>query len=452
MGTGPMGTGPMGTGPIPERAPRSEGALMDCQTPGTSSAYPPGGQDERYEPFTTEQSLCMSQLLSLQNLQSEYRTDQGIPSVPGSQESLNRDFVPGMAEDQPRIVSPMILRCREIMNAPPQEGVPAPGQGRIPVMRSSSSATTVPVMPPRPETPSETYSLPPSRTSLSPSLPSVSPPEPTALPSAAAFRPQPPSPPETTILPSAARIMQQQAQQADMADRAYKAQLQSDIGAAPQDGGGALRSRPLAASMPSQQPPFAATLPPQQQPFAATLPPQSSEQTFQSSQSRQQTRLEPTTQAPHFASGSQQPFAATLPPEPPVATIPPQLGRLASRGEGQFEPPSGLSSARAQSEASIASIGSSGGGPSSSNMPVIVTLPAALLHTAKPAGAAPGQNKPALPKQQGELYIAQVPQLPPGNPGDPVHISPLLRTREDRMDLAPGRISGTGGSHSGSKD
>merc|ERR1719215_1817826 len=219
------------------------------------------------------------------------------------------------------------------MHAPPQEGVPA---HRSAVMGSSSSATAVPVFPPRPS------SLTPlgSVHSLSPSLPPVSPPEPTTLPRAepTAFQssrepqafpslrePQAFSsfarqtaPPERTILPSAARIMAEQAQLAELEQRA---QLQPGP-----------RSAPLAASMPPEQL-VATTLPPEHtRPFAATLPPEHSLPCSESATAAYLAATLPPESESQLQIPDTQPFAATLPPQqspagslPIAATLPPQL-------------------------------------------------------------------------------------------------------------------------------
>jgi len=406
----------------------------------------------------------MSQLL---NLQSEY---QCMPSVPGSEGSLqaaNSSRGPAEETSQPCMVSPLMLRCREIMHAPPQEGVPA---YRSDVMGSSSSATAVPVFQPRPYSPSAS-SLTPlgSMQSLSPSLPNVSPPEPTSLPrteptsfqSLREPQAQPmafpslrepqafPSltgqvmPPEPTILPSAARIMAQQAQQAELE---HRAQLESGP-----------RSTPLATSMPPQQL-VATTLPPEHtRPFAATLPPEHSLPCSESATAAYLAATLPPESASQLRIPDTQPFAATLPPQnslaesllpwrplatslpplppanadpygqrSPFSTIPSEkgLGGQSTVGAGDEALQQGVllplagsirseatfaGSMRANfSETSITSSRTASprtpGGPSSSNMPVIVTLPSAMLQSGTPLKGS-SLAKPTLSReaQQGEV-------------------------------------------------
>jgi len=470
---------------------RSHRGVVDCQTGSASQAYGQEGQDNSFE---TQGSLHMSQLLSQTCLESGY---QGMPSVPGSEGSLQAQMSyrgPGEETSQPRIVSPMILRCREIMNAPPQEGVPAQGSAS---MRGSSSATAG--FQQRPYSPSES-SLTPlgSMRSLSPSLPSVSPPEPTTMPRAQprdfqSFRepqaqpmafsslrepqaqpmafsslrepeaqpiafsslreqeaqpmafsslrePQAFSslnrqvpPPEPTILPSAARIMAQQAQQAELD---YTAQLES---------------RRLAASMPPQQMvvttlppdqtrrPFAATLPPSPPQshtlpcsdsataayLAATLPPQSDSPPLAFADSRSPSFTEPPPTQPELAATlpPQKPFSGTFSPQPPFsATLPPQplasgdpyggrspFGTIPSeKGIGGYSPIGGEGGATQQGrpspfealDARYGSVASAGGGPSSSNMPVIVTLPSAMLQGTPGKGSQKGE---VLGSREGSL-------------------------------------------------
>lgn len=415
----------------------SSRGVVDCQTGSASQAYGEDGQDYSYE---TQGSLHMSQLLSQTCLQSEY---QGMPSVPGSEGSLqaqNSSRGPAEESSQPRIVSPMILRCREIMNSPPQEGVPV---HRSSMMRSSSSATAMPGFQSRPYSPSE-CSLTPlgSMHSLSPSLPSVSPPEPTTLPRAQpmafqSFRdpqaqptafsslhePQAPqgfnrqvTPPEPTILPSAARIMAQQAQQ--------------ESGLRPESGP---RSTPLAASMPSQQM-VVTTLPPEQtRPFAATLPPEHSLPCSDSATAAYLAATLPPesdplafSDTPSFAESppvqqrlattlppQQQPFAATMSPQQPLAaTLQPQLPASADP-YGQRSPFSTIPSEKGigghtplgkgggtTQQGRTSPFEAAGGGPSSSNMPVIVTLPAAMLTSTPTKGSQKGE---VLRSREGSL-------------------------------------------------
>jgi len=210
-------------GPIGGSAPpRSEVPLLDCHI-ATSHAMEDMDPDD---PYTTRSSINMSQWMSPQ---SDYKSN--LQAVPDTQPGIPPSFDGGMPSPPPgttpqRMLSPLIMRCREIMEAPPQEGVPPQG---IPtqVNRSSSVASTV--LAGQTKVPQDSASessltpnVSPTPASLSPSMPSVS------LP------PTPPGP--MKLPPTAVPTIQQQTLMA--------------LAQPPQDGGGALRSRPLAARGP----------------------------------------------------------------------------------------------------------------------------------------------------------------------------------------------------------
>lgn len=208
------------------------------------------------------------------------------------------------------------------------------------------------------------------------------------------------APQETTILPSAARIMAQQAQQAQ--------QLASPSA----EGGGTLRLRPLVGQPPrstSPSQPFVATsLPAERVSPPNTLPPE-----LAMTQPRQKGGAGAAAAAAFVAAQrpegpaltSQQPEGPNLfgtMPSPRTPLGAGSLGRTTavqgSAKGGHFgqlsEAASAVSSARARSDYDESIASSQGGGPSSSNMPVIVTLPASILYS----GAAQVKPPPPVPK------------------------------------------------------
>lgn len=179
----------------------------------------------------------------------------------------------------------------------------------------------------------------------------------------------------------------------------------------PQDGGGALRSKPLPASGSPAVPAtmtVPATLPPQALP---TLPPQSAP-------------MPPP-----------QPGPGGGMPTGPVGTQATKEGgtvNVKMLVESKSETPSMQSTAAPSSSQATSKAASA------------VTLPAAALH------GVPGQVKPPTiprgsqdPTQRasggsGEVFVAHVPLHPQGTPpsGSPVHLSPLLQPRDRLSGIA----------------
>jgi len=349
---------------------------------------------------------------------------------PDSQDSIDRDLNMGMADmagpppptgpvgANQRLLSPMILRCREIMAAPPQEGVPAqqipdrlqvgaPSQ-RIPVMRSTSAATTVPTSGPpvpirqdvmQPEVAQSEASISPAPQSVSPTVADISPSIPSLSPSIPSISPvcslgeslanqyQGRPPTEPSLTPSS------------VVQRATAAMLRAGVEPPPMyEGGGALRSRPLPGGAPPSIPPA---------PGPGKAPP---------------------TTADRVRSGS-----------PGLAPPQQSQGKEADRGGGPV-----VVRTLTESASEATSMQST-------------TAPSSSQASAKMHGM-PGQVKPPPiprisrdpPGSSSEVLVAHVPMSGGvqglGSPGGPVHLSPLVRIREDRMSgiASPQSLTGSG--------
>jgi hypothetical protein len=127
-------------GHMPGLTTRSDVPVLDFKYQGLAP-------DDPEYPYTTRSSLHLSSELMSPPLMSPHTDFQDIlnsPAAPGRDADRGqRDRMGSMGGEHSgsqRNLSPLILRCREIIAAPPQEGVPA----QNPVIRNTSTATTVP--------------------------------------------------------------------------------------------------------------------------------------------------------------------------------------------------------------------------------------------------------------------------------------------------------------------
>lgn len=399
------------SGPIGVSAPRSEVPLLDCRT--AAAEQQALNEEDQADPYTTRSSLVLSDVdgrspTSSFRMEAPVTCECGntfapdaafcrscgrarLQTPPASMQDLPDDrglgAAPSVTPPAARLLSPMILRCREIMAAPPQEGVPSQN---IEVLRNSSSASMsgVPVagssvgggttMQDRmiqqvrdgylASEASISPSMPDSRPNISPSLPDISP---------AA------TPGEMSVLPSVQTLP-------------------------PQDGGGALRSKPITT------PPSPAPVGPPAAPSGPLLPPSSFPPQSGAMGGRSQ-----------FPTGTMEMNADN------VVTI-------KTLAESQSEAPSAQSTAAPPSSQPSQKFAS-------------VSLPSSAMH------GMPGQVKPppSIPRGSlapgggdsgaGEVLVAHAPLNPKGTPPSqhrPIQLSPLLQPDRNIFAGAADRASG----------
>jgi len=385
---------------------QSQVPLLDCH----KAALQARDTEEGDDPYTTRSSLDLSNLMSPP---SDFRSAVGrlcsscgntfmddsafcqkcghlrsdaVP--PDSQDSIggdpDRSFSAPVPSTPPlRSLSPMILRCRDIMAAPPQEGVPAQRvpEGN-PAQRGSSWRPPLAPMNNDISPLASMNNISPSMVPISPSIPSLSPAvSPVASFGEQAFASVPPM-----------ELGHSSQSPSSVVQRARAAMMQAGVEPPPQmDGGGAFRSRPLPNISPSIP-----TLSPAASPVASF-----GEQAFFASGTEADRGGGPTRSTLLAASPSEatsmQSTAAPSSSQPSV--------KLYGMQQGQAKPPLLPMSQQATGP---------GGEVLVAHMPMKpLGIPAS---GGRSPGGAGGGGGPG-----------------PGPGGGPVLLSPLVRIREDRM-------------------
>jgi len=436
--------GPMSGAGMSGTAPRSEVPLLDCRTAASQAAMSDHDEDD---PYTTRSSLCLSQLRSPipdRDTLPEAETPEGVNR--DIDRSMNISFNPN-ADPNSRsssyatssippefnmdiggpgrpALSPMILRCREILSAPPQEGVPAQQQQQQQqqklrsnplVLRalSSGSAGQIPVapitgfptLPSEPPSANVTPLCTPQFVERMPGgnpLRSLGAESFTTSPGGTYMRDMPVGNPLRSLgessfaSPSLPNLSpgvspMQTPQEVQRMPRIQAANVLPD-GVQPPVVPLREESLPSPTSSQPATPPFGSALPPQSFPM---MPPQA----FASI---------PTTGS---IAGSR----------PPTGTLSPTASF-----QGKNAGPVVIRTLQeSQSEAM------STAAPSSSQQGSSISRPAPqVLH------GMPGQVKPPARATSGEVLVAHVPMIPQGSSNrqsSPVHISPLLQQPKDRL-------------------